>query len=74
MPYFVMFKPLLGSPLALANSEIFPSSHPDNPELSVGVVQIENRMQSAYSRETVNDSRIAELQNEISIRSSPPAL
>jgi hypothetical protein len=48
--YFVMFKLLLGLQLALAKSETFPSSHSDNPELSVGVVEVENGMQSDHKQ------------------------
>ncbi len=47
-PYFVTFKPLLALPLALAKFEIFPSSHRDNPELSVCVVEVETGMQSGH--------------------------
>ena len=49
-PYFVMFKLLLALPLALAKFEIFPSSHRDNPELSVAVVEVENGMQSGHKQ------------------------
>jgi hypothetical protein len=47
-PYFMIFKLLPGSQLALSNSEIFASSHSDNLELPVGVVEVENRMQSGH--------------------------
>lgn len=46
--YFVMLKPLLGSLLAIAKSEIFASSHRDNPELPAGVVEVGNGMQSVH--------------------------
>jgi hypothetical protein len=43
-PYFLIFKLLPEPQLALSKSEIFASSHLDNPELPVGVIEVENGM------------------------------
>ena len=59
-PSIPMFKPLLARPSALAKSEIFASSHRDNPELSDCIIEVESRMQSDHRRKE-NVARVLQI-------------